>query len=637
MIQVSANQIKKSFGDELILKGVSFEVNEGERVAIVGPNGCGKSTLLKILCRKEDPNEGTVAFRKDITVGYLEQIPSCEENVTVFEALKQAFSKVYEAKEELQHLEEQMTDPEVDMEEILKKYSIITERYEHLGGYELEERYSKVCQGLNISQLMLDKRYESLSGGEKTLIGLAKILLISPDVLILDEPTNHLDMGVLAWMEDYLNKYKGSVLFVSHDRYFLGAVATKVIDLEQGFCKVYPYSYERYVEKKQQEREQLEADYKDQQKQIVKMEQAIKRMRIWAAQADSEAMFQRAKAMQKRLDRMDKIEKPKNINYKAKLDFGESERSGKDVLIVEHLKKSFHEKELLKDGNLSVFYQEHAALIGPNGCGKTTFLRMMFGEEPYDAGEIKIGASLKIGYLPQQVTFAHEDWTVLETFREDQNLSEGAARGLLAKHLFMKETVFKKVGTLSGGERSRLRFAMMMQSEINFLILDEPTNHLDIPSREQLEESLLKFPGTILMISHDRYFLNRLATRIVEFDHGELVSYAGGYDDYAAEKAKRSKDKEVLVKKPVEKKQPIVMPRRPQVKESTYSMTIKLQKLEEAMKELEIRKKEIEAYCEEASMDYEKLSIWMEKQKEAEDQLNEMMEEWLELTEAMEG
>lgn len=360
-------------------------------------------------------------------------------------------------------------------------------------------------------------------------------------------------------------------------------------------------------------------------------------MRQWAAQANNEKMFARAKSMQKRLDRIDKVEKPITMNYKADLDFGEADRSGKDVLIVEHLKKSFHEKELLRDGNMEVFFKEHVAMIGSNGCGKTTFLRMLFGEEPVDGGMIKAGASLKIGYLPQTVTFAHEDWTVLETFREDINISEGAARGLLAKHLFKKESVFKKVGTLSGGERSRLKFAMMMQTEINFLILDEPTNHLDIPSREQLEESLLNFPGTILMISHDRFFLNRLATRIVEFEHGELVSYPGGYDDYVEEKQKRTKHIEAQVKKePVQKReqQPV---EKQEKRESAYTNRMKLQELETQMEELESKKAELESACEEASMDYVMLSQLLNEKKELEDRLNDMMEEWLERTEAMEG
>lgn len=694
MIQISCSDVKKYYGAELVLHGVSIEVQEGERVAVVGPNGCGKSTLLKILCKMEDCEEGSVAIRKGAVVGYLEQNPSYKEKATVKDVLNLAFQEVFSCKEELRELEQQLSKNQGEMEEVLRKYSICLERYEQLGGYALEERYSRVYQGLQIQEELLMKPFALLSGGEKTLVCLAKVLLMNPEILILDEPTNHLDMSMLSWLETYLQGYRGSVIFVSHDRYFLSRVATKVVDMERGTAVAYPYPYDTYVEQKKKRREELEAQYKEQQKQIHKMEQAIKRMRIWAAQADNEMMFQRAASMQKRLDRMDKVEKPISVNYQAQLDFGMSERSGKDVLQVENLSKSFGDKRLLTDAKLCIYYQEHVAMIGENGCGKSTFIKMLLGEELPDEGEIKIGSSLKIAYLPQKVTFAHEDWTVLETYREDANLSEGKARELLARHLFTKDTVFKKVQNLSGGERSRLKFAMLMLREINFLILDEPTNHLDIPSRERLEEALLEFKGTILMISHDRFFINRLASRVVEFTEGQLCSYPGSFDDYLVEKEKQSKremlygkeqdEKGLVGKKQLDKKQ---MDKEPIGKEETgkeeigkeqigmehiqkvqygnsqsnrsticdratqknkpqeekvaprkskYSLQFNIERVEQEIEALEAQQRQLNEEYEEAALDYTRLAKLEEERKLLEKSLDEKMTEWTQLSSSLE-
>lgn len=645
MIQVSCNSLKKYYGAELILHDVSFEVNEGERVALVGPNGCGKSTVLKIISKIEGCEEGSVAIRKDTVVGYLEQSPVYEKGMTVNEVLQLAFPEINQCKEQLEILELKLADAGDEMEEVLKKYSDCSERYEHLGGYALEERYSKIYQGLQLKEDMLKKEFATLSGGEKTIVCLAKVLLMNPDVLILDEPTNHLDMSMLSWLENYLLSYKGSVIFVSHDRYFLKNVTTRVVDMECGTSKVFPYPYERYVEEKQKLREEQEANYKEQQKQIKKLEQAIKRLRIWAAQGDNEKMFHQAASMQKRLDKMDKVEKPTQMNYQAQIDFGKAERSGKDVLQVEHLSKAFGTKTLLKDAELDIYYQEHIAMIGPNGCGKSTFIKMMLGEEPYDAGNIKIGASLKIAYLPQNVQFSHEDWTVLETFREDLNLAEGKARELLAKYLFTKETVFKQVKNLSGGERSRLKFAMLLQTEINFLILDEPTNHLDIPSRERLEEALLQFHGTILMISHDRYFINRLATRVVEFTEGTFQSYAGGFDDYLVEKEKRKAVGREISQMVVEKKSAEMEDRKQskvesrnnqesgqEKKPSKYTLQIKIEKLEQEIEADEKHQKELQQEIELAAIDYIRLSELQHELRSLEQRLEENYSEWTRLS-----
>lgn len=664
MIQISCSDVKKSYGTELVLRGVSLEVQEGERVALVGPNGCGKSTVLRVLCKEEDCEAGNVAIKKGAVVGYLEQNPIYTEGATVKEVLNLAFYEVFTCKQELHELEQKLSENHEEIDEVLRKYSICVEKYEHLGGYALEERYSRIYQGLQIQEELLIKPFALLSGGEKTLVCLAKVLLMNPDILILDEPTNHLDMSMLSWLESYLQSYKGSVIFVSHDRYFLSRVATKVVDLENGLAITYPYSYDNYVKEKQKRREELEAQYKEQQKQIHKMEQAIKRMRIWAAQANNEMMFQRAASMQKRLDRMDKVEKPSNINYQAQLDFGSAERSGKDVLEIQQLTKSFGNKMLLQDADLCIYYQEHVAMIGKNGCGKTTLIKMLLGDELPDAGVIKIGSSLKIAYLPQKVTFSHEDWTVLETYREDANLSEGKARELLAKHLFTKDSVFKKVQNLSGGERSRLKFAMLMRQEINFLILDEPTNHLDIPSRERLEEALLEFQGTILMISHDRYFMNRLASRIVEFFDSRWCSYGGGFDDYLIEKEKRTKREETnqldpksLKRDSCEKRKLEIRPldtkkdnhqgkekkgslpitkadktTKNETSRSKYTLRTLMEQVEQEIECLETRNHQLINEYEESANDYNRLAKLEEERQQLEQRLEDKLKEWMDLS-----
>lgn len=625
MIQISCNNIKKYYGAQLILQGVSFEAQEGERIALYGPNGCGKSTMLKILCGLENVDEGQIAVRKGAVIGYLEQNPKYDESLLAKDVVDLAFHEIFKMKHELEKLEILMSGDDIKEQDVYR-YSKLLEQYEYLGGYKLEERYSKIYEGLHIKQELLEKEFVKLSGGEKTLICLAKLLLMNPDILILDEPTNHLDMSMLEWLEQYLANYKGCVLFVSHDRYFLKHIATKVVDLEQGKSTIYPMGYDKYIKEKEQIQIQLEEAYKEQQKQIRKMEEAIKRMRMWAKQADNEDMFKRAVNMERRLERMDKIDKPISYNYQADINFMETNRSGKDVLEVRNLKKSYGTKQLLNGADLNVYYQEHVALIGKNGCGKTTFIKMLLGEETKEDGLIEMGASLNVGYLPQNVTFQNENATVLDTFRDGLQMSEHDARRLLAKYLFQKDSVHKQVKNLSGGERSRLRFSTLIQQKINFLILDEPTNHLDIPSRERFEEALLEFKGTILMISHDRYFINRLATRVVEFEDGKFISFAGGYDDYMEEKrkvfGKRSPKKKEIVKKKNEK-----MSTQPQ-KKSSYTISYQIQQIESEIEKLEKEKKEINCKIEMAQNNYVELIQLENKKKELEEILEEKMKEW---------
>lgn len=661
MIQLSCSQVKKYYGAQLVLENITFEVQEGERIAIIGRNGSGKSTILKLITRQEAPDEGAVSVRKNMVVGYLEQLPEYEAGMTVEEVCSLAFEKLTVMKEQMRRLEKEMEEAagrsaggqENIMEDILRRYTALQMQYETEGGYETEERFARICTGLKLSGSFLKAEFSTLSGGEKTLVCLAKTLLKEPDILILDEPTNHLDMSMLQWLEEYLKVYRGTVLFVSHDRSFLDAVATRVIEVEHGRTEEYPGNYSCYLEEREHRRRLRQEAYQEQQKQIKDMEKAISRMRVWAAAGDNEMMFRRAASMQKRLDRMDKAERPKREGAGMQAAFAQGDRSGKDVLHLEGLTKRFGEKLLFQNLNLDIYYQEHVALLGKNGCGKSTLLRMVLGEIAAEEGKIRLGGSVVIGYLPQHVSFLREDRNVLEVFRDGLIMTEGKAREVLSRYLFTGETVFKKVENLSGGEKSRLYLAKLMQTgiytpkadtqgteeskagdgKINFLILDEPTNHLDIISRENLENALEQFEGTILTVSHDRYFLNKIATRIVEMSEGGICSYEGGYESYRCEKAKKpaaggaAQSGRAAVKKTGRQDM------RSSIKEpAEYTggkNTFRQKQLELEIESLEDKKRRCEEAMINAGTDYEKLMKLEAEKSMLEKQIEEKIEEWM--------
>lgn len=645
MIQLSCNEIKKYYGEALILKAVSFDAKEGERIAIVGKNGCGKTTLLRLLTGKETPDEGTVAIRKEITIGYLEQIPDYENEMSVQDVIEIAFAEQKEIRAQMMEAEHTMGDKEGDaLEQALLRYGKLTERYESLDGYRLEERKNRICTGLKLSELFLQKRFSLLSGGEKTLALLAKILLQNPDVLVLDEPTNHLDIVMLDWLEQYLTTYSGTVIVVSHDRYFLDQVATKVIELRDGISIEYIGDYSAYVKEKASREAIQNAVYMEQQKQLAQMERAVKQMREWAARANNEKMFYRAEAMQKRIDRVERVEKPKTEEKPLNIGFGVKERSGKDVLALQHVTKSFGEHLLMKDLNFNVYYGEHVALIGRNGCGKTTLLKLVLGEELPDDGYVKVGESLKIGYLPQQVTFDNEEFTVIEAIRDTMVISEGKARELLARYQFYQEAVFKKIKNLSGGEKSRLKLVILMQKEINFLIMDEPTNHLDIASRESLEEALLTFTGTILFVSHDRYFINRIATRISEMEAMKTTDYYGDLDYYKQKKSERASTENrnlnnnsnmssssVNVNSNHTSKSKPVNTQKNYCRESISKNPYKKQALEEQIAQLEASIQSVKEEQEREQNNYMKLMELDENLRKLNEKLEVAMEEWMTL------
>jgi ATP-binding cassette, subfamily F, member 3 len=536
MIELSVNNLVKYYGANKIFENISFDVKTNERIGLIGQNGCGKTTIMKILMGDEDSQGGEVTFRKDCKVGYLNQIPVYENGITSIAVIRSAFSKTYEIKRQMKELEKQFETLSSDeLEKALIQYGKLSEQFELDGGYELETKINKITEGLQINETLKEMEFNQLSGGEKTRVMLAKILLEEPDILLLDEPTNHLDLITIDWLEGFLKEYKGSVLIISHDRYFLDKVVNKIVELEFSKANIYLGNYSYFVIEKERRFLIELRNYQNQQKKIDQMERQIERYRIWGEMRDSEKMFKKAKELEKRLEKIDVLDRP--IIDKRKIRFGQNslERTGKIVLEIENLKKSFESKELFHDINLTLFYQDSACIIGKNGCGKTTLLKMILNEIEPDHGTIRLGAQVKIGYLPQQVEYENEEQTLLEYFSGLHNITYEAARSQLAKVLFLKEDVNKKIKFLSGGEKSRLKLCSLTFQKVNVLILDEPTNHLDIDSREVLEETLKDFEGTLLFVSHDRYFINKVADKIIEIEKNCLKIYDGDYNYYIEE------------------------------------------------------------------------------------------------------
>lgn len=535
MIEIELNNIKKNYGLKNILDGFNLEIKTGERVALIGQNGSGKTTILKIISKEENIDSGTINIRKGATLGVLKQIYENEkEDVLVKDFLYDSFKNILEIEQKLRNLEEKMAieKSQNELEKIIKKYGNLQEEFIAVGGYEIQEKFSKICSKFNIKSEMLKRNYNNLSGGEKTRVNLAKLLLKNPDILLLDEPTNHLDIDSLNFLEELIKKYNGTVLVVSHDRYFLDKVITKTILLENGKEKIYFGNYSYFL--KEDERRTLEEfeNYKDQQKQIEKMKESIKTLRRFGEIAKNEMFFKRAKSIEKRLEKTEILERVGLDKKSIDLKFNLESRSGKDVLQIENLTKKFGEKVIFENTNIHLCYGEKIALIGKNGTGKSSLIKMILDEDKDYSGNIKLGASIKIGYIPQNIIFEDTNQNVLDYFEDGNNFSDEQARSKLAKYGFRGENVFKKVGKLSGGEKVRLILLKLIQKDINFLILDEPTNHIDIETRELLEEALKEYPGTVLFVSHDRFFINKLATRILNIEDYKIKSYIGNYDDF---------------------------------------------------------------------------------------------------------
>ncbi|MGD7023710.1 ribosomal protection-like ABC-F family protein [Rossellomorea vietnamensis] len=547
MLELSLNGVKKYMDATQVLENITFEVMTGEKVGIVGANGSGKSTVLKLIAgmipmeyypgypqtTSYGYDEGFVNLPKDAAVAFLEQMPEFPEGMKVSDVLNLAFEEIKAIEKEMRSAEEKLAILEgEDLEKALVKYSDLLQLYETKGGYEVEEKMGRVCTGLKFHERFLNKDFELLSGGEKTTVMLGKLLMNSPDILLLDEPTNHLDMESIEWLESYLKNYKGIVLIVSHDRYFLDNVVSKIVEIEDMESRTYKGNYSSFTAQKEENIRIQYEHFREQQKKVNNMEKQVTNLRDWAMRADNNKFFRRAASIQKKLDKLESIDKPVFEKKNMRLNFKETERSGKETIKALGLTKSYGDKLIFKEADLMIHYGERVGLLGPNGSGKTSFLKMLLGEELPDHGTVELGANVKAAYLPQKIDFKNEESTVLECFREDVSILEGKAREYLAKFMFYKKSVFKKVKHLSGGERIRLKLAMLLFQDINLLILDEPTNHLDIDSIETLEAALEDFKGTIFFISHDRYFINKIGERVVAVEDYTFKSYAGNYDEY---------------------------------------------------------------------------------------------------------
>ena len=531
---LSCSNIDKTFVDNHVLKNASFHIEDYEKAAIIGINGAGKSTLLKIITGHLSADAGIVTFAKDKNYGYLAQHQAVDSENTIFDEL-------LTVKQEVLDLEASIRQTEADMklvsgeklELLLKKYANLTHRFEDMNGYACKSEITGILKGLGFAEEEFDKKVATLSGGQKTRVALGKLLLQKPDLIMLDEPTNHLDLNSIAWLETYLLNYKGAVIIVSHDRYFLDKIATKIIEIDNGVVSSFHGNYSDYaVQKERLRTEQLNA-YLNQQREIKHQEEVIDKLK----QFNREKSIRRAESREKMLEKIERLEKPTEVRSDMKLTLTPHRTSGNDVMQVEGLSKRFDQHLLFENVSFEIKRGEHVAVIGDNGTGKTTLLKIINELLPMDSGIIKLGTNVEIGYYDQEHHVLHMDKTLFEEISDDYpDLTNTEIRNTLAAFLFTGEDVFKKISALSGGERGRVSLAKLMLSEANFLILDEPTNHLDITSKEILETALNAYEGTVLYVSHDRYFINKTATRILELTHQQFVNYIGNYDYYLEKK-----------------------------------------------------------------------------------------------------
>ena len=627
MIDISVSNLVKEFEvGHKILDGLTFQVDTGERVGLLGPNGCGKTTLLRILTGVMDYDEGDVVIAPGKRMGLISQIPVYPAGYTVEDVLATAFEPLREMEREMAALAEQMgegTDPA-----LLARYDKLTAAFEAAGGYETDTKTNKVCNGLTIPQSMREQLFDKLSGGEKTRVNLARLILEDTDILLLDEPTNHLDLRATEWLEEYLDKFKGTVLTVSHDRYFLDKVVNRIVEIQAGKAEFYSGNYSFYVVEKERRYEEKLRQYEKEQAKIEQLEKAAEQMRIWAY-SGMDKTFKRVKSMEKRIERMRTTDRPTK-ERKMEVRFGEREFRGDEVLTIKGLTKSFGDRTLFSNLGLEVAGGERIALLGDNGSGKTTLLKILLGEEEPDAGKVRMGPTVKVGYLPQHVHFDHPERNLVDTLIYEQDCTAQTARNRLAAFKFRGEDVFKPVSALSGGEQSRLRLCMLMDEKINLLILDEPTNHLDIQSREWIEEAVEEYEGNLLFVSHDRYFIDRFASRIWMLEDGHITDFRGNYQEYQAARArgaagKSASDVQVSVEKAPEPKEKKEKPKRPG---GTKNLEKEVTAAERAVAKAEEQMYDLEQQIQEASADYLKLQELYEQREALEEEILKLYGTW---------
>ena len=635
MIDISVSNLVKEFEvGHKILDGLTFQVDTGERVGLLGPNGCGKTTLLRILTGVMDYDEGDVVIAPGKRMGLISQIPVYPAGYTVEDVLATAFEPLREMEREMAALAEQMgegTDPA-----LLARYDKLTAAFEAAGGYETDTKTNKVCNGLTIPQSMREQLFDKLSGGEKTRVNLARLILEDTDILLLDEPTNHLDLRATEWLEEYLDKFKGTVLTVSHDRYFLDKVVNRIVEIQGGKAEFYSGNYSFYVVEKERRYEEKLRQYEKEQAKIEQLEKAAEQMRVWAY-SGMDKTFKRVKSMEKRIERMRTTDRPTK-ERKMEVRFGEREFRGDEVLTIKGLTKSFGDRTLFSNLGLEVAGGERIALLGDNGSGKTTLLKILLGEEEPDTGKVRMGPTVKVGYLPQHVHFDHPERNLVDTLIYEQDCTAQTARNRLAAFKFRGEDVFKPVSALSGGEQSRLRLCMLMDEKINLLILDEPTNHLDIQSREWIEEAVEEYEGNLLFVSHDRYFIDRFASRIWMLEDGHITDFRGNYQEYQAARArgvagKSASDVQVSVEKAPEPKEKKEKPKRPG---GTKNLEKEVTAAERAVAKAEEQMYDLEQQIQEAAADYLKLQELYEQREALEEEILKLYGTWENLSAQLE-
>lgn len=530
MVIFKANNLKKSYGADVIFDNVSFDLKEGEVVGLLGRNGTGKSTLLKILKGLETPDSGNIQFFKKCSMGYLEQIPEYP-NMNVQDVLYLPFEKVMSIEEDMRAIEGLLATSlnENDMNKLLEKYGRLQEAFDKNNGYSISSKVEKIKNGLNITEDLSNFIFDKCSGGEKTRVLVAKMLLEEPEILLLDEPTNNLDIKTLEWLEDYIKQYKGSVLVVSHDRYFLDHVIGRVLELDTDGIEEYDGNYSKYIQDKEQRFLERYKAYENNQYITHRMEMQVRRLKSM----NSQILRGVANKIENRLNKMEKIDKPIFEKKSMRMNEFSGSRSGATLLEAVGIAKSFDQKELFYDIDLTIEKGDRIGIIGENGSGKTTLLKILLGQEMPDDGIIEISSTAKIGYLTQDTSFENEEKTILETFIQSfDSMNQGEARNKLASMLFTSDDVYKKIKVLSGGEKIRLKLCILMNQNLNLLVLDEPTNHLDLNSREVLEENLMNYSGTLLFVSHDRYFLEKMTNKIWNLENKQMEAFSGNYDEY---------------------------------------------------------------------------------------------------------
>ena len=615
MVDIAVKNLTKFFviGDNL-LDGLTFEVQEGECVAILGRNGCGKTTLFNILTGQMDYDDGEVFVNPDKKLGLISQIPRFPAGYTVEDVLRSAYSELIRIQERMKEMEESMGSGITDQQ--LKEYDSMSNRFQSGGGYNMDVEVDKICNGLGISPQQREQTFDSLSGGEKTRVNLARLLLEKTDILLLDEPTNHLDLNSVEWLETYINAFKGTVLTISHDRYFIDQVADRVIEITDGHAEFYSGNYTFYMDEKQARFDLQMKQYEQEQAKLKQLGFTVERMKGWGI--NNRTLYRRAMSIQHRMDRIRKTEKPKTERT-MKASFGERDFSGDVVFKMKDVAKAFGDRTLFSEVNLNVEAGERIAILGDNGTGKTTFLQCLLGQEDFQ-GKIQFGPTVKWGYLPQIIRFSHPERTLYDTMLYEKNCSPQTARDRLGAFMFQGEDVFKTVENLSGGEQSRLRLCVLMDEKINLLILDEPTNHLDIASREWVEAAIEEFDGVLLFVSHDRYFIEKFAERIWLLEDGHIRDFPCGYQKYRSILEHEAASKPIMAAGP--------KPKKGKPKGGTKDVEKLVRRLEREIEKQEQVIEDLDKQIEKASADYQELTRLMTEKEAAEESLMRLMEQW---------